>query len=369
MRPPVDKRPPLDKDIFTCTGGIYQVITSTHPKGRVVSLHKYQEVPGPTVSGCGPNAPSLWQRLGTGRYYTRQIPSYSVINATENIHGNRFARESGVYRGVKMIEVPVGEIDEYFFPEGGAARLLEGSGEGLDPVETECREALECVVDHCGLKPEDLGITGSILWGGHNARSDLDIVVYGVGPTREFIASVDALLDGCPRVSPISEKKRSEIAETLHAKTGLPTGECREYVGRKKFYLTFAGKFLSVGFVPTVEEVAARAPYEQTEFNTLEPITISCSVEDDSYGYFYPGVLPVSGAEVVDDPNRLDKDSVASIRRVYTLEREISSYIVKDERVEVRGLLQEVLEGGEKFYQVYIGSRELYGNEYIRLLK
>ncbi|GAB4317955.1 MAG: nucleotidyltransferase [Promethearchaeota archaeon] len=355
---------PLDKDLFAAPGGVYQAITSMHPRDRVVALHKYEPVGRTVAVGDSPAAP--WVRRDSGVAYRRVIQAYDVQQATANVATNRFSRPSGVFRGVKMIEVPKDQVEEYWLPEDGAKRLVDSGGE--DELERQCVDALRLLTDVTQVPLRSLGVTGSLLWRSHHAGSDLDVVVYGRQATFKFLEGVEALLAASSRVRPFSEERLVAVAETLRRKSGLPLGECVSYVRRKKFYLTFDGKFLSVAFVPTPAEVGLFPSYEDVSFVTLGPVTVRCVVENASFGYYYPSIVGVKDVRVVKWEGDLRGDFSGDVRRVFSMERELSSYVEEGEEIEVRGLLQRVEGPRDHYYQVYLGSAELFGSEYVRVL-
>ncbi len=359
-------RPPLDKDIFWVGTEIYQAITWIQPQDRVIALQKYQMVPfeaQDTFTGY------TWVHHPSGKRFRRLIASYTVENATKNINNSRFSRHSSLYQGVSMIEVPVREIDRYYYPEDGLKRLTGDSEEKYDLIEAECLRAAEILHDFCHVPFEHLGVTGSILWEGHHDLSDLDLVIYGQDATSRVLKSIGAIIEAGSGITSISREKQQEVAKTLRTKTGLPIEECLRYVEMKEFYLTYHDRFLSLGFVPSIDEISSLSRYEDTQFKTIAPITIQARVIDESYGFYYPAILFLGDCKILKDEYIPPPVDPSLLKRVYILEREISSYARRGDTIEIRGLLQEVRESNEKYYQVYIGSMELYGDEYIRLIE
>lgn len=365
----IPRRPPRDHDLFETAEGIYQAITFLHPRDRVVALHKYAPVDPVDAGTSPPTSAFTWTRRDTGRRYKRVIPRYDVQQATRNIAANPHARPSTLYRGVDMIEVPHAAIRQYWYPEAHARSMLATNPADLDALEADCRAVLDALVTTGHLPASSVGVRGSLLWRGHHAQSDIDLVIYGARETRAFLAAIPTLKREVPGLHGIPPEKVRQVAGTLAAKTGLPLPECLTYTRCKRHYLTYKGRILSVAFAPSAVDLQAWPRYEALQFTTREAITLRARVTDARFGYFYPAIVGVTPLEVVTDANALPAGDITRIRRLYILEREIAGYAFPGDVIEATGLLQAVEAPGEHYYQVYLGSVELYGRERVRVLE
>ena len=357
------QRPPLDKDLFFASGGdLYQVLTSIHPQNRVIALRKY------FFSADKPDGMFFWHSPQRPGYFTRGIPSYNVENATKNISDSKYSRLSHIL-GVPMIEVPWDEIERYMYPEAGLQQFLN-SGE-----ENEWTRAVTGVLaefeTYLGIESTSLGLTGSLLWGAQHASSDIDLIIYGIAEARTFIEGIEDLLSQSTSVTLPPSEFVARYASTLAGKTGLSVDLCAQYIARKKYYLFYEDRFLSLGFVPLPYEITRQ--YETYSFHALAPVRITARIIDNQLGYFYPAEykIEVLDADLGDNNAVMPEvgELIPQITTLLTMEREISGYYYPGDEVEVSGLLEEVQDGSDRYYQVLLGTREMFGHEYVKLLR
>ena len=356
------KRKPLDKDLFfTRDGDLFQVLTNVHPTDRVVALRKYHHITEQ------PRGMFFWQSPQRGGYFTRTIPTYDASNATQNIAKSNYSRVSQVF-GVPMIEVPWSEISAYLYPEQGLQDWL------LNNKENEWGRAITEIVtqfkDHLKIEEESMGITGSLLWGGQHDASDIDVVVYGIKNTLRFIHNVPVLLRTSASIHTPPPEFIERSANTLAKKTGLQLDLTAQYIAKKPYYLYYKKKFLSLGFVPLPGEISRK--YEAYSFQTLAPIKVRAEILDDRWGYFYPSEYKISprAIEIQGRGGKMpSREEVArNLTTLLLMEREISGYYFPGDKIEVRGMLQAVREGPREYFQIMVGTHELFGNEWVRVL-
>ncbi len=355
-------RKPLDKDLFFAKGGdLFQVITNVHPARRVIALRKYH------YNTKKPRDAFSWHSTLYPGYYTRSIPSYSASTATSNIASSTYNRISQVFN-VPMIEVPWEDITTYFYPDKGLQDWL------LHKRETEWGKDVADVVAqfkfHLGIEEKLMGITGSLLWGSQHGGSDIDLVIYGIQNTQRFIRNVPALLQKSSSIHTPPPEFVEHHAATLAKKTGLKMDLTTQYIVKKTYYLYYKNRFLSLGFAPAPEEVSRN--YEAYSFHTLVPVNVKARIREDQLGYFYPGEYKIDTEEVeilgTSNITFTKEDIAKKLTTLLLMEREISGYYFPGDVVEIQGMLQAVQDGSQTYLQVMVGTRELYGKEWVRVL-
>ncbi|OLS14644.1 MAG: hypothetical protein RBG13Loki_1746 [Promethearchaeota archaeon CR_4] len=355
-------RKPLDKDLFFAKDGdIFQVITNVHPVDRVVALRKYHHITE------RPYGIFFWQSLQREGYFTRSIPTYDASNATQNIAKSNYSRVSQVF-GVPMIEVPRSEITEYLYPDQGLQDLLNNQretewGQELLDIITQFKQYLN-------IDEKSMGITGSLLWGAQHEASDIDLVIYGSDNALRFIRNAPLLTKESSSIHYPPPEFTKRYASTLTKKTGLKLNLTMQYIAQKPYYLFYKDKFLSLGFVPSLGEISRE--YDAYSFRTLMPVKVKARILDDRWGYFYPGEYKIQIEQLElqgkTDETITDFDFEKKITTLFLMEREISGYYFPGDEVEIHGMLQEVRDGSQTYFQVMIGTRELYGNEWVKRL-
>ncbi len=358
---PPPTRKPLDKDLFFARDGdLFQVITNVHPQDRVVALRKYHHnVKKPQETFC-------WHSPQYPGFFTRAIPSYSATNATSNIAKSNYSRVSQVF-GVPMIEVPRSEITTYLYPEEGLQDWLLHKrktewGRDITDVVTQFENSL-------AIEGKSMGITGSLLWGAQHDASDIDILIYGSENAIRFVRNVPELLKKSPSIHIPPAEFTERYATALAKKTGLKLDLTTQYITKKPYYLYYKKKFLSLGFVPLPGEISHN--YEAFSFRTLVPIKVTARILGDQWGYFYPAEYRIQTEKVEIQGTSEEvplKDEVGKkLTTLLLMEREISGYYFPGDEVEIHGMLQAVQDEGQNYFQVIVGTRELFGNEWVML--
>ncbi len=356
------RRKPLDKDLFFAKDrDLFQVITNVHPPDRVVALAKYHH------NNKKPQGVFVWQSSQYPGYFTRSISTYNVKDATTNIAKSNYGRISKIL-GVPMIEVPTNEITKYLYPEQGLQDWM------INKRDTEWGKCITNIVsqfkDILNIDETSMGITGSLLWGAQHDNSDIDLVIYGSENALRFIRNAAELLKKSSLIHRPPPEFVERHAGTLAKKTGLNSKLTRQYIAQKSYYIYFEKKFLSLGFVPDPGEISRE--YDAYEFHTLVPIQLKARILDDRLGYFYPGEYKIKVEELAiqggTDESPRDVDVVKRLTTLLLMEREISGYYFPGDEVEIRGMLQAVREGSQEYFQVMVGTQELYGKEWVRVL-
>jgi predicted nucleotidyltransferase len=148
-----------DKDyVVTFDGLVFNVIGYDHPCGRVLANLKY-------VGG------RKWKRgYSQGReFLRREYPAYVE----------------------KFISVPLEYVERSYFAREGLKKI-RAQRQRL-PLESTAIELADRLSDRLAIPLENFGVTDSLLWGGTNEQSDIDLIVV-------MNASENVLLDRLPNV-------------------------------------------------------------------------------------------------------------------------------------------------------------------------
>ena len=148
-----------DKDyVVTFDGLVFNVIGYDHPCGRVLANLKY-------VGG------RKWKRgYSQGReFLLRDYPAYVE----------------------EFISVPLEHVERRYFAREGL-KEVRTKRQRL-PLESTALELADRLSDRLGIPLENFGVTDSLLWGGTNEHSDIDLIVV-------MDASENVLLDRLPNV-------------------------------------------------------------------------------------------------------------------------------------------------------------------------
>jgi uncharacterized protein len=361
------------------SGNLFQVITSSHPADKVIALLRY--VPAPDQN----NLNAVWQPKSgkiKGIRYQRQLEAYNVTQARSNVdfvdttHAAYVLNET-IY-GVPMIAVPHDMIDVHYQPRPRLQEVLGLDEAKLDRYEIAARQIAISLRDNLGIAPEQVGITGSILWGAQHRYSDIDIIIYGQESKTRLVTRYQELFRADPKITGLNEAWTQEFAVSLQEKSGMPLEACHEYITRKAWLMLYhepqiRPQPIQVGiyFAPDPDEAEqVYGPYGQEWYEAVGTVTVEAEITDDALSLYYPAIYSIGGAVVTEFTSKETAEiHPAEIKRIFLFEGAISGYAFVGDRVRVRGLLQRIRSAHpEVAYQILIGTRENHSREYIRVL-
>ncbi len=372
---------PNDRDYFFDNHeNIYQVIGYSHPLDSVYCLHKYSPLSNPSDNKI------TWKSGINTKDYIRIISHYSSSSATTNIKNNPYRTHSELY-GVDMIQFPTSLIKLYLNPRKKLQSLINHVVTHFHDVRDQEKYAVE--ISHLfetelRIPIETVGVTGSILWQGIHENSDIDLVIYGLRNTKQFFQRIERLIQSHHQIRTPNLTEQFNLAHLFAQKSGLSFEDCTVFISNKKFLLHFSKFVLSIAFSPNESEIKnntlASANTRFINIPRLSRITIKATVADDSWMYFYPGVIYLTNVQIDDSKAMID---VGQICRVVIFEHENIGYYKRGNHIEIRGLIQkienppsdtlikckDVVDITENIYQIIVGTSENYGNEYVKNLE
>jgi predicted nucleotidyltransferase len=186
-----------------------------------------------------------------------------------------------------------------------------------------------------------IGITGSVLVGVQQERSDIDLVCYGSEVFHQCRAGVRALIEQ----GRLQDLAAGDWQASYHRRNCSLNFE--EYVWHEKRKFN---KALVNGRKFDLSLLELNGPDRQESYQKLEPVTLVCRITDAAQAFGYPSVY------------RIEHDAIAAIvcfTATYT------GQALKGEWVEVAGMLERNTAG---VLHIVVGSsREAHG-EHIRVV-
>jgi hypothetical protein len=273
-------RPPKDRDfVETAEGLFFCVVGYVHPPGRYAAYLKYT-----------PASAGKWARGPVA--YRRELPYYHVRHVLRTLDFLEREHPRYVWRdpatGVRFSGVPRAAVATYYAPEGRLASLRAGP---RDPLEEEVRTLAELLLATGGLPPEVLGVTGSVLLGLHNPTfSDIDLTVYGAGPTRRVREALGRLSGG--PVQPLPADRRERWRADTTERFGLSAGDVAHLESRRWNYFLFGDRYVSVH--PTRAEAEMTERYGDRRWTPAGPAVVEARVTDATASLYLPAVYGVA---------------------------------------------------------------------------
>lgn len=335
-----------DRDIFRDVDGrMFVTLGYIQPTDRVLSFLKYV-----------PDKEGQWQAGGT-RYkrmfwgsVDSTIEGMTVLPQNYTIFDPHFQTD--------LVEPPRSTIKDYFSPE---ERLSEILAEPKDVLEARVQKAAETLHDELNLPLNNIGISGSILWKGHNPRySDINMNVYGFKESWTLHDNYENLenKEAQTRIRNLPEWDRG-IERVKQRIPSLDMTDLRALFSRRKAIYV---EDQCIGITPILKPEEAPIAHDSESYTTLtqNPVKLSMVVENTDYGIFHPAIYTT-------EPAMIDGHSVT---RIMIYDGAFGGLFKDGDRLEVSGTLQGVIhhKTGDISHQLMVGTKSGSGKEYVRLL-
>lgn len=335
-----------DRDIFSdIQGRLFVTLGYIQPPDRILSFLKYV-----------PDKEGKWH-AGDTRYRRMFWGSVdSTVEGMVKLPPNFTVFDS--HFQTDLVEPPRTVVQDYFSSE---KRLMEIIEEPKDALEELVKQAAETIHDRLNMSMDSIGISGSILWKGHNPKySDINMNIYGFKESWNLYDNYANLenKEAQTRIRCLPEwnmgmervKKRIPSLDL----TDLQTLFSR----RKAIYI----KDQCIGITPILKPEEAPINHGFESYTTLaqEPVKLSLVVEDADYGIFHPAILNTEPAIV----------EGVTVTRIMIYDGAFGGLFKNDDRIEVSGTLQKIIQTdtNTESHQLMVGTKVGSGKEYVRLV-
>ncbi|HEW94169.1 MAG TPA: hypothetical protein ENF47_05650 [Thermoprotei archaeon] len=351
------KRLAMDRDIIEAFNGeIYIVISSSHPRDRVISYLKY--IPSKEKGS------SIWFKDGI--WYHRILKHYGAKYLSKIIKEYKIDDflVYDDYLGITLIEIPTNQVKVHYLPEERTKEIIR---EPKDKLEMTAREIILSLSEKTGVPIDNIGITGSILLKMHNLRySDIDLLVYGYNNAFKIRRHLLKLLEEGEFFKRLHgwllEKYVEELTKTYPLDRFEALRICEETWSRG----VFRNRFFSIHPVLYPSENIIK--YGDQRYKGICLLKIKARVVDDRYSMFMPAIYRVSNVKLLSGCKFTE---VNKISEVVSYEAIYSDIAGVGEDILVYGKLEKVedLNTGNIHYRVLVGSYEANGMDYIKPLR
>lgn len=298
-----------------------------------------------------------WSRGETR--YARAIPYYHVSQVEETY---TFLRErypqylfSCPVRNITLSSVPYAMVKTYYRPRRRLRSLLaEGAG---DVLEQKLIDLVNLLSDLSGLSEDDFGVTGSLLTGSHSPMfSDIDITVYGFKASQRLKAALVEASSGRGVVETFSCERMVRWSLNRQGRFPLEFEELMDIAKRRWNYGLYRDTYFSVHPIRTDGEISER--YGDRIYRQHGVATGTAKITDSDESIYLPAIYHVENVE-------MEAETHVKVEQVVSYEGLYCDIFEEGERIEFRGILEEVSdEGGH--WRVVIGGAGSEGG-YIKL--
>lgn len=339
----MNTRLPKDRDFIETTEGLlFCVVDYLHPDGKVTAYLKYS-----------PAAAGRWQRGGTA--YHRELAYYHAHQVGQTLDYLQAAYPEYVdycpVRDMRFSLIPRQRVAVYYEPQARLAQIRARPG---DALEQELAELAEAVLAATGIPPADLGVTGSILLGIHDASfSDIDLTVYG-RPAVERLRSALAR-GGIPGVEPVAPAFVQSWRGEIRDHHGLNAAQVDWLLTRRWNFASHRGaRYLSMHSVRSDAEIGER--YGDHIYRDAGVCRLRAVVTDAQEAIYLPALYRVGQVHILEGPG-------VAVSQICAYEGLFAQVADAGQEVEACGKLERI--DGGPVHRLVIGSSRRSGREYL----
>jgi len=211
-----------------------------------------------------------------------------------------------------MQSVPRSMVRRIYHPCMYLRRLMQGSKKSA--LEEDFVAFLSILQKKAGVPLSALGITGSVLIGLHNERSDIDVAVYGERNCRSVHQALRSLLDegGEQDLGRLDAGGIEALYDQRAVDTKMDFREFADLESRKANQGRFRERTWFVRFIKEPRETEDR--YGDRGYKTLGRARIHALVADDAEAIFTPCRYRLSGVRNVEGRQLPEPREIVSFR-------------------------------------------------------
>ncbi|TFG29420.1 hypothetical protein EU528_09715 [Candidatus Thorarchaeota archaeon] len=335
-----------DRDIFRDhQGRMFVTLGYIQPSDRVLSFLKYI----PDENGKWQAGSIRYKRIFWGSVDTA-VDGLSFLPQNYTVFDSHFQTD--------LVEPPRDVIKDYFRAE---QRLGEILTEPTDELERVVQKAAVTLHDELNIPFGNLGISGSVLWKGHNpSYSDINMNIYGFKESWILQENYMNLENKENQIRIRSAPEWNHAIERV--KKRIPSLETKAlqtlFSRRKALYV----KDRCIGITPILRPEETPIDHGSESYTTLKSnlVRLSMVVKNADYGIFHPAIYTT-------EPVEIDK---ASVTRIMIYDGAFGGLLKNGDRIEVSGTLQRVnfTNSDIEFHQIMVGTKNGSGKEHIKLL-
>ncbi|MCR4408294.1 MAG: hypothetical protein NUW24_15475 [Anaerolineae bacterium] len=344
-------RKPKDRDFIQTTEGLLFCVTDyLHPLDKYTAYLKYS----PSLVGKWKNGETFYRRE-MNYYHVREVAATVEFLEQNYPHYVHYCP----VRGIRFSMVPHQYVRKYYCPEDRLAEIL---AHPHDPLEEEVCDLVTEIVAQTGISVENMGITGSILLGIHDARfSDIDLTIYGLENSLRIKTMIRERRS--KRFRPENEEERHAWSQNIAARFPLTYAQARDLADRRWRYGYFGQRFFSLH--PTRRDEEIREQYGDHIYRGRGAMRIAATVIDASESMFLPAVYHIANVTILE---RSVEDLIGEVEitEIVSYEGLFCEVAETGDEVEVYGKLEQIDDG--RTCRLVVGTMLLKGDDYIKPL-
>ena len=282
--------------IKSTTGVVFDVKGLVHPQDKVVAFPRF--IPSPKGT-----------RQGKDALYGKVYSLDDRFNYLQENHPDLIVFD--LVFGETMCEVPTAQIAEHYKPEEKLWSLR--ASKDLTVLESKALQLAQTLKAEADIPWSSIGISGSIMAGLTNAKSDIDPLVYGVENSRKAYAALQKLLKiAGSGFKPYSREELKKLFDFRSKDTQMTFEDFTVVESRKAFQGMFMGTDYFIRFVKEWSETSEQ--YGDVCYKNCGYTKITANIADATDSLFTPCTYKLKDVTVVEGPKLAPITEVVSFR-------------------------------------------------------
>jgi len=321
--------------IRTKSGVVFDVKGLVHPPNRIVAFPRFIPTPEGTRKSMGATYGKVYSLGDRFKYLEKNYPDLIV--------------QDEVF-GEVMCEVPLAQVAEHYKPEEKLWTLR--TSKDLTILEDKALRLAQSLKAEANIPWSCIGISGSIMAGLTNEKSDIDPLVYGVKNCQNAYAALQRLLKKPDSgFIPYNLGELRELFDFRSKDTQMSFEDFCVVESRKAFQGKFMGTDYFIRFVKEWNETAEH--YGDVCFRNCGYARIVATTADNFDALFTPCSYKLKDVQVLEGPNLSPIEEVVSFRGRFC------QHAFEGEKVEAQGKVELVnnKRSGTEHYRLILGNK------------
>ena len=314
---------------------VFDVKGLVHPPDKIVAFPRFS----PSTEGTRRGKDTLYGKVYSlsdrFKYLQKNYPDLIVFDTVF---------------GETMCEVPVMQIAEHYQPSKKLTQLRKSRN--LSALENKALQLATTLKTRADIPWSSIGISGSIMAGLTNEKSDIDPLVYGEKNCRKAYAALTNLLKVANSgFKPYNRKELQMLFDFRSKDTQMSFDDFVLVESRKAFQGMFIGTDYFIRFVKNWNET--REHYGDMRYTNSGYVRVYANIVDSSDSLFTPCTYKLKNVIVIEGPKPVPIEEIVSFRGRFCEQASIG------EKVEAQGKLEHVadMKSRREYYRLIIGSK------------
>jgi predicted nucleotidyltransferase len=321
--------------IKTINNVVFDVKGLVHPPKKVIAFPRF--IPSPQGT-----------RQGKEALYGKVYSLGDRFNYLQENHPDLIVFDP-VF-GETMCEVPINKISEHYQPQEKLASLRKGKN--LSVLENKALRLATTLRDKTDLPWSAIGISGSIMAGLTNEKSDIDPLVYGIENSRKAYAALKELFTTADSgFKPYSREELQTLFNFRLKDTQMSFEDFEKAESRKAFQGMFMGTDYFIRFVKDWNETSDQ--YGDVCYKNSGYAKITANIADSSDALFTPCTYKLKDVSILEGLKLTPITEIVSFRGRFCEQATVG------EKIEAQGKVELVTNksGSREYYRLIIGSK------------